>query len=139
MNRTDLQQLAEERVRDAKALLDAACWSGAYYLVGYAVECALKACIAKQTDQHDFPDKARVNDSYSHDLRKLVKVAGLEAPFDQDILKVPASQLALNWQTVKDWSEAARYETASEVKAREMYEAVADGNEGVLAWIRRHW
>jgi hypothetical protein len=57
VNRTQLQQLAEERVRDAEALLNAGQWSGAYYLAGYAVEFALKACIAKLTNQHDFPDK----------------------------------------------------------------------------------
>ena len=80
-----------------------------------------------------------MNDSYSHDLRKLVKVAGLEVQFDQDIIKDPASSLALNWQTAKDWSEAARYGTTSEVKAHEMYETVAGSNDGILPWIRRHW
>ena len=57
MNRTDFQKLAEERIAEAKILLDAGKWSGAYYLAGYAVECALKACIAKMTKSEDFPDK----------------------------------------------------------------------------------
>jgi HEPN domain-containing protein len=30
-------------------LLEAGLYAGAYYLAGYAVECALKACIAKKT------------------------------------------------------------------------------------------
>jgi hypothetical protein len=30
---------------------------GAYYLAEYAIECAFKACIAKRTQQHDFPEK----------------------------------------------------------------------------------
>ena len=34
-------------VTDARALLAAGCWAGAYYLAGYALECALKACILK--------------------------------------------------------------------------------------------
>jgi len=50
VNRTQLQQLAEERVRDAEALLKAGQWSGAYYLAGFAVEFGLKACIAKLTN-----------------------------------------------------------------------------------------
>ncbi|MSU78452.1 MAG: HEPN domain-containing protein [Gemmataceae bacterium] len=50
VNRTQLQQLAQERVRDADSLLKAGQWSGAYYLAGYAVECGLKACIAKLTN-----------------------------------------------------------------------------------------
>ena len=41
MNRADLQAMAEERVKDAKALLDGGRWEFAYYVSGYAVECAL--------------------------------------------------------------------------------------------------
>ena len=58
MNRSSLQNLANERIKDAEALLMAGRWSGAYYLAGYAVECALKACFAKQTREYDFPQKS---------------------------------------------------------------------------------
>jgi HEPN domain-containing protein len=51
MNRADLQQLAELRITEAKVLLDNGFYAGAYYLAGYAVECALKACIAKLTNR----------------------------------------------------------------------------------------
>lgn len=40
MNRSDFQQLPEIRLRESQALLDASCFDGAYYLAGYAVECA---------------------------------------------------------------------------------------------------
>jgi len=56
MNRQDLQQLAEDRLLDAQALLDAGRWSAAYYPAGHAVECALEARVAKRTREHDFPD-----------------------------------------------------------------------------------
>jgi len=42
MNRADFQQLADERISEAAVLLAASKFSGAYYLAGYAVECALK-------------------------------------------------------------------------------------------------
>ncbi len=58
MNRSSLQNLANERIKDAEALLMAGRWSGAYYLAGYAVECALKACFAKKTREYDFPQKS---------------------------------------------------------------------------------
>src|ERR1019366_8510670 len=51
MNRSDLHQLTEARVRESQALLAAGEAAGAYYVAGYAVDCALKACIAKQTDR----------------------------------------------------------------------------------------
>lgn len=75
MNRFDLQKMAEERVADAAALLDAERYQAAYYLCGYAVEFALKACIARQVREFDFPDRKVVNDSYVHDLKKLLTVS----------------------------------------------------------------
>jgi HEPN domain-containing protein len=62
VNRSDFQQLAEDHLRHAKALLDAQLYSGAYYMCGYVAECALKACICKRTNQNDFyphPDDVR--------------------------------------------------------------------------------
>src|SRR2546425_2666201 len=55
MTRTDLQLLAEERLSDAQVLLANGRFGAAYYLAGYAIECALKACIAKLTKAEDFP------------------------------------------------------------------------------------
>ncbi len=48
MNRKQLQRLAKERLKDAKALLARKRWSAAYYLTGYVIECALKSCIFRQ-------------------------------------------------------------------------------------------
>jgi hypothetical protein len=50
VNRAELRQLAEDRLRDAECLLAAGRWSGAYYLAGYAVECGLKACIMARVE-----------------------------------------------------------------------------------------
>jgi HEPN domain-containing protein len=69
MNRIDFQKVAETRLQESKALLAAGFPEGAYYLAGYAVECALKACIAKRTREHDFPEKES-KDFYIHDLDK---------------------------------------------------------------------
>jgi len=66
MDRTDLQILADARIEDAKVLLNGRRWAAAYYLLGYAVECALKACAAKQFRQHEVPEKTFVNDFYTH-------------------------------------------------------------------------
>ncbi len=57
MNRADFHKLTEIRMKEAKVLLDRKCYERAYYLAGYAVECALKACIAKRTLAYDFPPK----------------------------------------------------------------------------------
>lgn len=83
MNRADLQILAGERLADPELLYANGRFGAAYYLAGYAVECALKACIAKLTKAEDFPIKNSTNTVYIHDLRKLAAVAGVEAAIAQ--------------------------------------------------------
>jgi HEPN domain-containing protein len=137
MNRNDLQRLAGIRIREAKALFKAGEYSGAYYLAGYAVECALKACIAKETLKHDFPDKDRANKSYVHSPSELIKVAELYRDLQMDGATNPA--LDANWNVVTKWSERSRYETWSRSEAKALIEAVSRKGNGVLPWIRRRW
>jgi HEPN domain-containing protein len=86
MNRDDLKELAHQRLEDARVLLEKDHYAAAYYLSGYAVECGLKACIAKHARQFDFPPKPSVvRDIYDHDLAKLLKKAGLDHTLDDDL------------------------------------------------------
>src|SRR4051812_36482066 len=48
VNQALLRKMATERLLDAQALLAAGRWPFAYYVAGYAVECALKACVLAQ-------------------------------------------------------------------------------------------
>ena len=137
MNRTQLQQLAEERVRDANALLKAGQWSGAYYLAGYAVEFGLKACIAKLTNQHDFPDKKLALRSYTHEIDTLVELAGLLTQLNTDMAANPI--LEEYWLRVRDWDEEARFKFWPEAQARDLVLAVGDATNGVLPWIMVRW
>jgi hypothetical protein len=137
VNRTELQQLAEERVRDANALLNAGQWSGAYYLAGYAVECGLKACVARLTNLHDFPDKDLAQRCYTHKIETLVEVAGLAIQRKTDATANPA--LGANWLVVKDWDEKARYQLWIEPQARKLFAAITDPTNGVLQWIKGRW
>src|SRR5262249_32127022 len=57
--RSDFQQLADVRIDEAAVLLAQGKFDGAYYLAGYAVECGLKACIARLTSQDDYPPKPK--------------------------------------------------------------------------------
>lgn len=137
MNRTQFQRLAEERVRDAEALLKAGQWSGAYYLSGYAVESALKACIAKLTKRYDFPDKDTVQRSYSHKVEVLLELTGLKT--DRDTQAKSQSEFANNWHRVRDWEESSRYQRWTEARARALLSAVTDPKYGVLPWIMDRW
>ena len=140
MNRAELQQLAEDRALDAQALLDAGRWSGAYYLAGYAVECALKSCVlihVTTAAEVIFQDRRYSEKCWTHNLEDLVKLAGLETLRAADVAANPA--LGTNWLIVKDWSEMARYQQQTEPQARRLVEAVSDTTNGVLQWIRAHW
>jgi hypothetical protein len=137
VNRKELQSLANIRLREAQVLLKAGEYSGAYYLAGYAIECGLKACIAKHTKRHDFPDKKLVNDSYTHVLAMLVKLAHLE----QDRLNLAQNDppFRKNWDLVTLWSEKSRYSMYQELDCRDFLDAVANKNHGVMPWIRQRW
>ncbi|MGH9945673.1 MAG: DNA-binding protein [Pyrinomonadaceae bacterium] len=138
MNRSDFQALAEIRVREAKKLLAAKCFEGAYYLLGYAVEFALKSCIAKQTKRYDFPDKNFASSVYVHDLNKLLKASNLEQKFQKDVKN--NATLEINWAIVKDWSEQKRYSAGvSEQEAIDFHSAVLSKSNGVLTWLQKRW
>jgi hypothetical protein len=133
---TDFRTLADRRCREAKLLLDGSEWSGAYYLVGYAAECGLKACLTKDLQPYQMPDK-ELSKCFTHDIAKLTLTAQLEGA---RILRSQAdSTFALNWNVVTSWSEESRYADRTETQAKELFEAVADANHGVLPWLRTFW
>jgi HEPN domain-containing protein len=134
VNRKELQALAEARLEDAQLLLKGRRFDGAYYLAGYAVECALKACIAKKTKLHDFPNKDLAQRVYTHDLKGLLVLADLKQKFEEESRN--RHGFGVQWTNVKDWSEQSRYERfGRRRKASEMLKDV----QGVLACIRKHW
>jgi hypothetical protein len=138
MNRESLQEISRTRKREASSLLRARMFPGASYLVGYAVECGLKACIAKRTSRHDFPDKKSAADAWTHDLQKLVHLAGVWPDLQRD-MQVSAA-LEVNWAIAKDWSESARYDLSkTRAQARELYSACTSRRTGILPWIRERW
>ena len=79
MDRAQLQQVAELRLADAKVLIEGNRWGAAYYLLGYCIECALKACAAKQLRLHEVPDQKFVNSFYKHGLDELLAISGVKS------------------------------------------------------------
>jgi len=136
VDRRDLQELSKVRLKEATALMELGLYDGAYYLAGYAVECALKACIAKDTRRHQFPDKKRVDLSHSHDLLQLIRVAGLEDEHNE--LVRTDRDFEMNWEVVKRWSEQSRYRRHSPESAQALLVAIGDRRHGVITWIKRH-
>jgi AbiV family abortive infection protein len=137
VNRRDLRALSTIRIGDAKALLDAGHFAGAYYLAGHSIECALKACVARQIHAGDFPDKKLAGEAFTHDLAKLVATAGLDVTFAAD--RKANSVLDVNWATVKDWTVDIRYDTTVTASRSLDFYAACVGRNGILPWVKRRW
>ena len=137
MNRIDLQNLALMRIEEAKYLLDGEYFVGAYYLCGYAVECGLKACIAKQVQAGDFPTKDNIK-SHTHEFSKLISIAKLESELAEEFANSP--KFKANWEYAKKWLPEQRYELSMNYQtAKDLYEAITDPTHGVLEWIKKFW
>lgn len=139
MDRAEFQQLAEDRVLDAEALLATGRWSAAYHLAGYAVECGLKSCVLAYLEKHPevvFQIKRYSERCWTHKIDELLELAGLKAKCDTDA--IANSAFAQNWLTVKSWSEVSRYQQKSQPEAKGYFVAVTQA-DGVLPWIRTHW
>ncbi len=138
MDRNDLQALADMRVADAIVLIHGGRWQAAYYLLGYAVECGLKACAAKQFRRDEVPDKTVVNDFYTHRMNRLLAISGVKDRLEERAHVEP--EFSINWTTVASWSEVSRYDhSISEAQTKDMLIAVTDPNAGVLPWLKMHW
>lgn len=137
MNKTELENLVAIRIKEAEVLLAAGCYQGAYYLAGYAVECTLKACIAKQMKAFDFPDKQLANDCYTHNLAKLLSTAGLKQKQAEE--EKQNEKFKLNWAIVIKWSEESRYDCEiEEQEALDLFNAITDNQSGVLSWLKNY-
>ena len=136
LDRESFQALALTRLEDAKVLIANHRFAAAFYLAGYAVECGLKACIAIQTREHEFPDRNRVNRSYSHRLGQLLEVA--QVPTTEEFAS--DRKLEENWSLVgSKWSEEKRYQTVTTAEAEDLLRAVNDPDHGVLQWLQKYW
>lgn len=137
LTKNDLQKLAEVRLEDAELLFKAGKSSSAYYLAGYAVELALKACISKLFKADVIPDKAFVQATYTHSLENLLNVSGLLPKFKEDANKDP--QFASYWGIASKWNESSRYQFWDPVTVATLIQSINDPKHGVFQWVKKHW
>src|SRR5258708_37654743 len=98
--RADFQWVAIDRLADVKVLIADKRGAAAYYLAGYAVECALKACIAKLMKPEEFPDRIFADKCWTHNLPQLLGLADLKTNFDAAMQADP--DLRDNWDIAKE-------------------------------------
>ena len=142
MDRKKLQTLAKTRLKDADALIARKRWSGAYYLCGYVIECALKSCLLRHLGESGsvFGNREYLKElakCWTHDLVELVEMAGLES--ELGVARGANEAFDKFWRDTKDWKETSRYEEKDESQARNLYEAVNHNPDGVFRWIQSRW
>ena len=94
----DLDTLAKDRLKDAKALYAAERFWGAIYICGYAVELGLKKRICNTLDRGEYPD---IRDLKTHKLDALLILSGVE--------KLINVKYKVEWSVVKRWDPEQRY------------------------------
>ena len=114
----------------------------AYYLCSYVIECGFKAWLLRHLGESgavfgDQQYRNKLADCWTHDLVKLVHLAGLDADFGAACGANPA--LDNFWGVTRAWKETSRYEEKTEAQARALYEAVSNNPDGVFRWIQSRW
>lgn len=150
MNRAELQAMAEERIKDAKALLDGQRWEFAYYTAGYAVECALKSCLLARMVHTAwvFEEKWEAKSCLTHDFGKLIDLAGMRTELNNRLTASAAAAVpggpaggpfGFHWSRVILWKVESRYLPRPEVEAVELFQAITHDPDGVLPWLKLFW
>ena len=105
----DLKVLVQERLDDAKALLEAGRYSGAVYICGYVVELGLKKKICETLNWDEYPIDSQYKALKTHELEVLLHFSGVK--------KLVIENLAAEWSVVSKWDPEKRYATHQVIKA----------------------
>jgi len=105
ISRTDLQKMAQAKLEDAEALLQAKRYDSAVYICGYAIELALKARICLVLNWNGYPSNNAEVQKYqsfkTHDLKVLLRLSGTEA--------IMTNKYKSEWSAVSTWVPEFRY------------------------------
>src|SRR5437879_5745375 len=107
IDRKTLKEIAKAKLEAAKILYNVGDYDTAGYLLGYVVECALKAAICKKLNLTAYPDTGKHTDVFaSHVLDRLLMLSG----HSNEIKLTKNQNLFNNWSILtKDWKPEIRY------------------------------
>ena len=121
---SEIQLIAQARLKDAEVLFEAHRYEGAVYLCGYVVELGLKYKICNTLDWDGYPSTRKEFGNYSsfktHKLGVLLHLSGTEEHIKSDFLA--------EWSVVSEWDPEDRYQPIGNIDeddARLMLESAA--------------
>ena len=122
-------------------------WEGAAYMLGYVLECALKAVVCKTLNLSDYPsDRKKDSHFMTHNFDQLLVLSGMSAVFSGSGLLVEVQSWSeFTKEFLGDWP-AMRYsldhmQKFDEAKVRALHEHLSRAPNGILNAIarRRKW
>lgn len=139
----ELKKISQKRLEAAHVLVEAKDFDTSMYLMGYSVECALKAAVCDTLNLDDYPDKSGfgplIKTFMTHDLESLLILSGLSKEFS---INTAPKRLFENWSLVsKTWDPAIRYlpvGSKTEQETQRMLNALIEDPNGVLQFIWKH-
>lgn len=149
-SRSDLQNLTQQRLAEANALLSLNFPDAAFYLAGYPIECALKAAVCRTLDQDNFyePNRSDKTTRYvqdrifrefkTHNYNDPLVLSGLSAKFE--IARNSDLELYLAWVEIEEagWTEQCRYQLGTKKSMQDVSDFVA-AVETLIVWISKYW
>lgn len=140
MNRDDLKQVVKVKLKAAKILHQARDHTTAGYLLGYVVECSLKAVICRKLNLSEYPGSGSKHfDVFAiHDFDRLLMLAG----YSEEITLSKSPGLFNNWSILtKDWKPEVRYNNTvyTQNNIDDKIIALEDTTDGFLVWIKKRW
>ncbi len=139
LNRTSLKTAAKAKLKAAKILFQAGDNDTAGYLLGYVVECSLKAVICRKLRINEYPDTGKFQNVFAtHEFDRLLLLSGYSTEID--LVKNPS--LFNSWSVLtKDWKPEIRYNmniyTATAIQDK--FAALEDKTSGFLEWVKHKW
>jgi HEPN domain len=143
-NGEELKTIAKARLKTAEILIEAKDWDGAAYMMGYVLECALKAVVCKTLNLLEYPQytKNKKTDGYfmTHEFDQLLIASGLESLFStrgsvdafqywSDFTK----EYPTDWPSMRYSLE--RQKQFDETKVKKLYTILIEKDKGILEII----
>jgi len=139
IRRETFKRVAIKKLEAAKILFAAGDYDTAGYLLGYVVECSIKAIICKRLRLTEYPDTGRHKDVFaSHDFDRLLMLSG----YSSEVTLTVNPDLFPNWSTLtKDWKPETRYNEGVYNKnvIQDKIIALEEPKNGFLNWIKKRW
>jgi HEPN domain-containing protein len=147
ITRDSLRVSSKQKMIEAKFLIDNDYIDLSFYLIGYAIEFALKACVCKNLDIDDLfceNRQSKVKNELiakfkTHDYESLIILSGLYKKKQEIQAKNEELYLDLTYIFKKaNWKPDCRYYPVSTKSKEDVIEFFKSAKE-LLKWIENYW